>query len=234
MQAGHARYLLPWGSLRLEPHSAVWLFPQHEHVLVDQDRDFRMWVVVWRPDLVAELCAGVDPLPAALRAPAPPGDWFRRLGRGAVARLERLCDDVQAATGSGRSCDAGLAWLLVQAWNAFATADLLAPGEPAHPAVRKALFLLAGADPPADLPQLAMACGLSPDRLGRLFRRDTGTSISTYRNRLRCEHACRLLVDTDADLTDIALQAGFGSYTHLHRVFVAQFGMPPGRWRARH
>ena len=48
-----------------------------------------------------------------------------------------------------------------------------------------------------------------------------------YRNRLRLEKFVALLDRGETNLLDAALEAGFGSYSHFHRVFRARLHVTP-------
>ena len=82
--------------------------------------------------------------------------------------------------------------------------------------------------------QVAQAAGRHEIHLAREFRRHFGTSIGGYLRRLKTEEAARLLLQPRADITDIALQCGFASHSHLCRVFKEHFGVTPSQYRARH
>jgi len=45
----------------------------------------------------------------------------------------------------------------------------------------------------------------------RLFRKCTGLSISEFQQRVRYRNACRLLVETDLPIGEVAFRVGFGS-----------------------
>lgn len=83
---------------------------------------------------------------------------------------------------------------------------------------------------PMPLPVLAARCGLSPFRLCREFRRATGMTITAYRTRLRLFNALEVL-PCAADLSDLALSAGFCSHSHFGAAFRREFGITPSRLR---
>src|SRR6266536_3902379 len=85
------------------------------------------------------------------------------------------------------------------------------------------------ADPSAgDLTELAGAVGLSPGHLSRLFKAQTGTSLSRYRNQQRL-HRFLLAYGSGQPTTALAaaLAAGFGSYAQFYRVFRQATGRAP-------
>ena len=47
----------------------------------------------------------------------------------------------------------------------------------------------------------------------------------------RLEHATKLMIETDASLSEIAIACGFGDQAHLSRRFRAQTGVTPAAWR---
>ncbi len=97
------------------------------------------------------------------------------------------------------------------------------------PAVVKAAQLLAN-DPAMTGEDLGAKLRLSASRIARLFKLEMGMSLVEYRNRLRLERFSTLLDQTGDNLLEAALAAGFGSYAQFHRVFLAQRGMPPGKY----
>jgi AraC-like DNA-binding protein len=79
---------------------------------------------------------------------------------------------------------------------------------------------------------LASAVALSPSRFAARFREMTGQSVMNYVARWRANVACRLLRDTELNLTDIAGRVGYESLPAFSRAFKAQLGEPPATWRA--
>jgi len=81
-------------------------------------------------------------------------------------------------------------------------------------------------DPALPLAAVATQVGLSPDRLGRLFRVETGLTLVDYRTRIRLDRVCAAWTP-GADLLGLALAAGFGSYSAFNRAFSRRFGRAP-------
>ena len=81
--------------------------------------------------------------------------------------------------------------------------------------------------------KLARIAGLSPFHLCRVFRAMTGTSIYDYvlRERLAC--ALDAVLDSEGDLTAVALDAGFSSHSHFTARFRGFFGCTPAALRRR-
>ena len=63
--------------------------------------------------------------------------------------------------------------------------------------------------------------------ISRSFHTETGETITHYLNRLRIEHACQLLNDTDKSINEIADSCGFGSSQHFYAVFRQLLGQTP-------
>lgn len=226
--AGTATYLVGERAWRLDRGTLVWLFPDQDHLLVEQSADYRMWIAVLQPGLVAQACAETRP---ELGRSRPPPGWIRRLAEPQLRRLDRLAEEVFAAREDAPRFEAGLAWLLLVAWDAMGAGDELPPNAAVHPAVERAVQLLRQEPGPAGVPALARRCGLSPQRLSRLFKAQMGVALGDYRARRRLERALAL-IDAGRPLTEAALGAGFGSYVQFHRVFTRHLGQPPSRWAA--
>ena len=75
--------------------------------------------------------------------------------------------------------------------------------------------------------EIAKTLNVSQSRLGRMFKAVKGMSLVDYRNRLRLERFVALLDQGETNLLEAALEAGFGSYSHFHRVFRAQLHATP-------
>ena len=125
--------------------------------------------------------------------------------------------------------NAGLGYALLVAWRHFEhAADV--PVHDVHPAVEKAARLIRDETAALSLDELARRSGLSPARLSRLFKQQTGVALVDFRNRQRIERFLQLY-GTGQRLTmlDAALEAGFGSYPQFHRVFKRVHGLFSGR-----
>ena len=98
---------------------------------------------------------------------------------------------------------------------------------PRHPSVRIAVDLIPRLVPaPIRLTDVARTAGLSPNRLGRLFKEQVGQSFSSYVRWIRLRHAVTSL-SSGASLTDAAHAAGFTDSAHANRVCREMFGMAP-------
>ena len=87
----------------------------------------------------------------------------------------------------------------------------------------------ASAQPPS-LRELATVAGFHPVYLARAFRRRYGVSPSEYLRMRRLHRAVSLLA-ARRSLADAAATLGFADASHLHRRFVAEFGLTPGAFR---
>jgi AraC family transcriptional regulator len=84
---------------------------------------------------------------------------------------------------------------------------------------------------PPSLFELASAAGVHPVHLAREFRRHFCCTAGEYIRRLRVDFACRALLQTDATLIEIAINAGFSDQSHFTRTFRAAMGVPPAQFR---
>lgn len=225
---GTARYLMDNGSYRLESGSLIWLFPGQNHLLVDKSRDFRMWILVFRPRLLRRVCR--EPSRRVLLEQAPDGDFLRQLPGAPVRRLARRFAEIHGQQKDAALFNAGLAYGLLEAWEAFQRAGQPIVGEDVHPAVSRAAQLLRAAPDNTDLSALAKQAGLSRTRLSELFRAQTGVSLVDFRHRLRLERFADLRAAApEKTLLSHALEAGFGSYQQFHRIFKRHVGRSPAR-----
>lgn len=88
------------------------------------------------------------------------------------------------------------------------------------------------ADPPG-LDELAGAIGVSRRHFFRAFKQSTGKTPHTYISEHRLKHAADLLRTTDSSATNIALECGFASSSHLTYSFKRAFGAGPTAFRRR-
>jgi AraC-like DNA-binding protein len=87
--------------------------------------------------------------------------------------------------------------------------------------------------PRATVTELAQQAAVSPHHLSRIFRAETGETISRYRNRLRVRLAVARLEDGEPCLARLASELGFADQSHLARVVRRELGSSPSRLRDR-
>ncbi len=98
---------------------------------------------------------------------------------------------------------------------------------------RARAFLDANLSETVGLEIVAKDAGTSLYHLCRVFREQTGLTMHAYRTRQRLGHALdRLVSGSGASLTDLALDLGFSSHSHLSRAFQKQMGVPPSAIRS--
>jgi AraC-like DNA-binding protein len=82
------------------------------------------------------------------------------------------------------------------------------------------------------LDQVAREVHVSPFHLAHRFRARTGSGLHAYRTHLRLREALRRIAEPGISLTDLALDLGFASHSHLTDTFRRTFGRPPSAVRA--
>lgn len=81
--------------------------------------------------------------------------------------------------------------------------------------------------------EIADEVGVHRGHLARVYRRHRGLPLGDHIRSLRLDWAAERLVDTGAEISSIAIGAGFSDQSHLTRAFKRRFGVPPGRYRER-
>lgn len=80
---------------------------------------------------------------------------------------------------------------------------------------------------------LAARAVLSPRHFARAFRTETGMTPGRYVDRVRLEHARRLLEDTGEGVEEISRTSGYGTPEAMRRAFVRALGSSPAEYRRR-
>lgn len=80
---------------------------------------------------------------------------------------------------------------------------------------------------------LADAAGMSSRTLTRQFRTHLGAAPAEFVERARVDFARRAMLDGDAQLQQIAVEAGFGGLRRMDRAFARVIGASPSEFRSR-
>ncbi|MGW0085756.1 GlxA family transcriptional regulator [Streptomyces sp. NPDC003393] len=80
---------------------------------------------------------------------------------------------------------------------------------------------------------LAARAALSPRHFARAFRTETGMTPGRYVDRVRLEHARRLLEDTADGIEQISRASGYGTPEAMRRAFLRALGASPAEYRRR-
>ncbi len=79
--------------------------------------------------------------------------------------------------------------------------------------------------------ELAAATNTSYSHLGQLFRQRHGCGPLQFHQKLRMDHARRVLLNPYLTISEAATGCGYPDANYFARTFVRTFGVPPGRWR---
>ncbi|MFF4325207.1 GlxA family transcriptional regulator [Streptomyces sp. NPDC001591] len=80
---------------------------------------------------------------------------------------------------------------------------------------------------------LAARAALSPRHFARAFQAETGVTPGRYVERVRVEHARRLLEESGEAVSRISRACGYGTPEALRRAFVRTLGQSPAEYRRR-
>ncbi|WP_024761490.1 GlxA family transcriptional regulator [Streptomyces exfoliatus] len=80
---------------------------------------------------------------------------------------------------------------------------------------------------------LAARARFSPRHFARAFHAETGTTPGRYVDRVRLEHARRLLEETSRGVEEVSRASGYGTPEAMRRAFVKALGTAPADYRRR-
>ncbi len=198
---GHRRVAMSAGSL-------VWYPPGVDHCLEHASEDLELYVVGFRPELLAAFKRqhGTAPI------------FARPLDR-VDERTLRTCAETFGEAPTSRD-DAAVEHHLL---TVLACLD---EALPAPTLGHRAAALLAEA-PTLRRDDLVRRLASNRGDVSRRFRSDQGLSLTEYKNRLQTLRLLTLLETGHGTLTRAALDAGFGSYSRCHQVISGLLGCTP-------
>lgn len=81
--------------------------------------------------------------------------------------------------------------------------------------------------------ELSRSLSMSRSQLYRKFSALTEISVHQYIRKLRLRKARELLLSTDLNITEVALESGFKNLSHFSKVFMQEFGASPTQTRLK-
>ena len=100
-----------------------------------------------------------------------------------------------------------------------------------RPILRRVIERMRNLGAELSLQELAKESGYSRVHFLRMFRAATGYAPHSYLLKLRVDRVRELLANSTLSLTEIALECGFSSHSHLSRVFRQVVGATPSEYR---
>lgn len=81
------------------------------------------------------------------------------------------------------------------------------------------------------LSEVANLISLSESNFCKFFKKATGKTFSDYLNNIRIQETCQILLKTDLDINQVAMQCGFESLSYFNRIFLKKKGLTPRQFR---
>jgi len=86
---------------------------------------------------------------------------------------------------------------------------------------------------PISLADVAAKAAMSPSAFCRYFQKISGKHLSQFINEVRLANACRLLRETEQDVSSLCFESGFGTLSNFNRIFRLEKGMAPRDFRSK-
>lgn len=81
------------------------------------------------------------------------------------------------------------------------------------------------------LKNIADEIGMSPTYFSRFFKKTTGETFYCYLNKIRIYYAHKELMNSDASITEIALNNGFSNVKAFIEVFKKLYKVTPAKYK---
>lgn len=95
-------------------------------------------------------------------------------------------------------------------------------------------YMIAHMDEEFSRERLAEQVYLNPAYLSRLFRRETGLSLTDYLVKYRIAKAKEQLEHSNQRVSDIALEVGYANFSHFSKLFKKTTGLTPQEYRKKY
>lgn len=247
---GTITYVVGSDRFAFGPGTLLWMFPSQEHQMVDRTNDAQYYVAVFKPELIERSCHA-EIYKGLKRKKAERGkvvhtildpetfDFLRRMMSRMMERsLEPDILNHEAGFGVGSDfrywhgdpdgLNAGLHHLLLLCWRLQQAEGVQHRAVSLHPAISKAIEVLADDDWSGTLGELARQCGLSEAHFSRLFAQQIGVPLNRYRNSLRLTRFLEYYrKPAQPTIMEAVYASGFGSYAQFHKFFTAAYGQGP-------
>lgn len=105
-------------------------------------------------------------------------------------------------------------------------------GDEPRPVALAKEFVQTHAEEELTLAQVAQSAHVSAYYFCKLFKKNTGMTLTEYVARVRIEKAKTLLLDPLARVSEVGYAAGFGSIPQFNSLFKRYVGMAPSRYRS--
>ncbi len=147
-----------------------------------------------------------------------------------AAQIRQVFPDLQKAFRSQEKLASfTLASLIFRCLEVLTAQIYTAPySEQIMPAVR---WIEQNYNDPVAVDDLARLCLLSPSQFRRVFVKETGHSPIRYKNLLRKEEACRLLRQSELNISEIAAVLRFETVYAFSKFFKNETGISPNQYR---
>lgn len=94
-------------------------------------------------------------------------------------------------------------------------------------------FLMKNYRKSVDLKQIASLVSMAEGSLCRFFKMHVGSTLFEYLNQIKVDLACKLLMDKDLSVLDVAIDSGFNNLSHFNKQFKLITGVTPLEYRKR-
>lgn len=103
------------------------------------------------------------------------------------------------------------------------------------PLVSEALLLMEShLEQRLSISDIASLLKISRRQFDRIFKEELQDTPQSYYRNLRLSRASGLLIQTNLNITEVAIGCGFQSASHLGKHFLERFGTTPGKYRRKH
>lgn len=83
------------------------------------------------------------------------------------------------------------------------------------------------------LEEIAKVASLSPTAFCRLFKQRTNRHFIEYLNEVRISNACKFLLETNLNISEIAFQCGYKTLSNFNKSFKKTTGLSPKEYRKK-
>jgi transcriptional regulator GlxA family with amidase domain len=94
-------------------------------------------------------------------------------------------------------------------------------------------FLMNNYREDVDLEKLANVVNMAKGSLCRFFKINMGMTVIDYLNQIKVDFACKLLMDADLSIMEVAFDSGFNNISHFNKQFRKIMGLSPSEYRKR-